>query len=286
MTDQDWIYERNEEGFSLGFKVKERLFCGKSDFQKVEIVDTYSHGKVLLNDDLVMLSERDEFAYHDMITHLPLFTHGNPLNVLVIGGGDGGTAREVLRHKSVERCVMIEIDKMVVDACIEHIPVTSKDLTNHPKLELLIEDGVKYVKETKERFDVIIIDSTDPIGPATPLFGEEFYQNVNRILTDDGIVVSQGESPYYNADVQHSLLSVLNKVFENVYIYNFSNLTYPGGLWSFTFASKSHHPFHNLDKENIKKSGLKFKYYNERIHEAAFSLPSFMREKLEGLIKN
>ncbi|MEE3078240.1 MAG: spermidine synthase, partial [Bdellovibrionota bacterium] len=171
MTDQDWIYERNEEGFSLGFKVKERLFCGKSDFQKVEIVDTYSHGKVLLNDDLVMLSERDEFAYHDMITHLPLFTHGNPKNVLVIGGGDGGTAREVLRHESVERCVMVEIDKMVVDACIEHIPVTSKDLTNHPKLELLIEDGVKYVKETKERFDVIIIDSTDPIGPATPLFG-------------------------------------------------------------------------------------------------------------------
>ena len=286
MYSDIWIQEKNEEGFALGFKVKETLFSGKSEFQTVDIVDTYSHGKVLLNDGLVMLSERDEFAYHDMITHVPLFTHPNPKNVLVIGGGDGGTAREVLRHESVEKCVMVEIDKMVVDSCIEHIPVTSQVLKGHPKLELRIEDGLKYVSETTEKFDVIIVDSTDPIGPATPLFGEAFYKDIHKILVDDGIVVSQGESPYYNADVQKSLLSVLNGTFENTYIYNFSNLTYPGGLWSFTFASKSLHSYETIQTQRIQNSKLKFKYYNEDIHKSAFSLPSFMKENLKGLIKN
>ncbi len=286
MFSDIWIQEKNDEGFALGFKVKETLFSGKSEFQTVDIVDTYSHGKVLLNDGLVMLSERDEFAYHDMITHVPLFTHPNPKNVLVIGGGDGGTAREVLRHESVEKCVMVEIDKMVVDSCIEYIPMTSQVLKGHPKLELRIEDGLKYVSETTEKFDVIIVDSTDPIGPATPLFGEAFYKDIHKILVDDGIVVSQGESPYYNADVQKSLLSVLNSTFENSYIYNFSNLTYPGGLWSFTFASKSLHPYNGLETQKVKNSKLNFKYYNTDIHRSAFSLPSFMKENLEGLIKN
>ena len=138
-----------------------------------------------------MLTEMDEFIYHDMITHVPMFTHPNPKKVLVIGGGDGGTAREVLRHKSVERCVMVEIDKMVVDVCIEHIPQTAGAL-NDPRLELIIGDGsVEFVKNTTEKFDVILVDSTDPIRPAEPLFDVEFYKNISKALTDDGIVVSR-----------------------------------------------------------------------------------------------
>ena len=161
-------------------------------------------GKMLLNDGLVMLTERDEFVYHDMIVHVPLFVHPNPKSVLIIGGGDGGTAREVLRHRGVERVVMVEIDQMVVDACIDHIPQTACELDNE-RLELIIDDGVAFVANTEEKFDVILVDSTDPIGPAQPLFGPEFYQNIHRVLNEDGIVVSQGESPWYHAEMQAKL---------------------------------------------------------------------------------
>lgn len=239
---------------------------------------------MLLNDDLVMLTERDEFAYHDMITHVPLFVHPNPERVLVIGGGDGGTAREVLRHRAVKKCVMVEIDKMVVDASIKHLPVTSSELDS-PRLELLIEDGVKYMRESTETFDVIIIDSTDPIGPATPLFGEAFYQDVAARLSSNGIVVAQGESPWYEATMQKKLLSVVQEIFPLRTYYNFSNLTYPGGLWSFMYASKGRHPIHDFDSSKVSASELKFRYYNEGVHKAAFSLPQFMKDNLEGLIQ-
>lgn len=281
---EKYVQEVNRNHFAVQYEISEVLFSGLSDFQKVEVVNTLGHGKMLLNDDLVMVTERDEFIYHDMITHLPLFVHPNPKNVLVIGGGDGGTAREVLRHKSVEKCVMVEIDKMVVDACREFIPVTSSDLDN-PKLELLIEDGVKYMKESKETFDVIIIDSTDPIGPATPLFGEEFYRDVYDRLSENGIVVAQGESPFYEVPMQQKLLNVVKDIFPLRSYYNFSNLTYPGGLWSFLFASKGLHPLKDFDSSKVTASGLTFKYYNEGIHQAAFQLPQFMKENLKGLIE-
>ena len=174
--DNLWITEQYLET-RYSYKVKKSLFQGKSEFQKVDVVDTYDLGKMLFNDNLVMISEKDEFVYHDMITHVPLFTHPNPKNVLVIGGGDGGSLREVLRHSSVEKCTMVEIDEMVVNACKEHIPQTACAFSD-PRAELIIDDGLKFVKETKEKFDVIIVDSTDPGGPSTLLFGDEFYQNV------------------------------------------------------------------------------------------------------------
>ncbi|GAA5140312.1 polyamine aminopropyltransferase [Thalassotalea piscium] len=280
-----WIEETFEDYLGLRFKVERILFSGKSEFQTVDIVETKGHGKMLLNDGLVMVTERDEFAYHDMITHLPLFTHPCPKNVLVIGGGDGGTAREVIRHTGIEKCTMVEIDAMVVDACKQYIPQTSCAL-NNKKVNLVIGDGVKFVKETSEKFDVIIVDSTDPIGPAQPLFGEEFYQDVYNCLSDDGIVVSQGESSWYAIDIQRSLLTVLNRVFPKCFLYNFSNLTYPGGLWCFTFASKKHHPINDFNEQRVKDSGLTFSYYNTRLHTAAFALPSFVISELSDLIDN
>lgn len=280
-----WIEEEHPGGnFIMRYRIKESLFRGKSDFQQVEVVESESYGKMLFNDSLAMISEKDEFIYHDMITHVPMFTHPNPKKVLVIGGGDGGTAREVLRHPSVEKCVMVEIDKMVCDACYEHIPQTSSVFDN-PKLELKYDDGVAFVKNTKELFDVVLVDSTDPIGPATPLFGEEFYADVFNCLTDDGIVVSQGESPFFNQDMQKKLLSILNNKFLVSSIYNFSNLTYPGGLWSFTFGSKKHHPVKDFNVNRVLESKLKFGYYNEQIHTAAFCLPEFMRNELKDYIR-
>ncbi|MDB2426099.1 polyamine aminopropyltransferase, partial [bacterium] len=246
--EKNWQYENYKDILKIGYKVKEKLFSQTSPFQKVEVFETEGFGKMLFNDDLAMVSERDEFVYHDMITHVPMYTHPNPKNVLVIGGGDGGTAREVLRHKSVEKCTMVEIDGAVVEACKQLIPLTSSALEDE-RLELIIDDGVKFVAETKEKFDVILVDSTDPIGPAQPLFGDKFYEDIYSCLSDDGIVVSQGESPYYMKDMQNKLASILAKKFEVVKFYTYTNLTYPGGLWAFSYASKKLNPLTNFNKE-------------------------------------
>lgn len=282
--DTNWVTEPHANFFHISYQIKEHLFSERSEFQKVDVVDTYGYGKMLLNDGLVMVTERDEFIYHDMIAHIPLFTHPNPKNVLVIGGGDGGTAREVLRHISVESCTMVEIDGLVVEACKAHIPQTSSCLSD-PRINLIIDDGVKFVKETEQKFDVVLVDSTDPIGPATPLFGPEFYADVYSCLADDGIVVSQGESPFYETKMQKKLLSILSEQFPICSIYNFHNMTYPGGLWSFTFASKKYHPIKDFDPQRVQSSGLQFGYYNEETHSGAFAIPQFMRLELNPFIK-
>lgn len=284
MKSELWVEEKLEDYAGFRFRVEKTLFSGESEFQSVDVVETRGHGKMLLNDGLVMLTERDEFVYHDMISHVPLFTHPNPKKVLVIGGGDGGSAREVLRHSSVEKCVMVEIDKMVVDACVAHIPQTASCLQD-PRLELHIDDGIKYAKETKEKFDVILVDSTDPIGPAQPLFGPEFYRDLFACLNDDGIVVSQGESAWFAVDMQQTLLGVLGQVFPIVRLYKYHNLGYPGGLWGFTYASKKLDPIADFDPIRVEKSGLEFNYYNEETHRAAFALPQFMKRNLAHLFK-
>lgn len=274
-----WIEEKLEDTYGMRFRVTEVLFSGKSQFQSVQVVRTAGHGVMLLNDGFIMLSERDEFVYHEMIAHVPLFVHPNPRRVLIIGGGDGGTAREVLRHPSVEECTLVEIDRMVVEACCLHLPKTASCLD---RVEVVIGDGVAYVAETDRNFDVVLVDSTDPIGPAQPLFGEAFYRSVHRVLAPDGIVVSQGETPWYQQPMQCKLSGILQAVFERNGVYNFSNLTYPGGLWSFTFASKGLHPLADLDEQRVRDSEMTLDYYNEAVHKAAFSLPTFQARALRG----
>ncbi len=269
--NSDW-FEETHENVALRFRLKERLFSQQSDFQKVEVVETQGHGTLLAHDGMIMVTEKDEFVYHDMITHVPLFTHPNPKNILVIGGGDGGTVREVLRHPSVEKVTMVEIDGMVVEACKKFIPQTASQLENS-KVTLLIQDGVKFMKESEETFDVIIVDSSEPIGPATPLFNVDFYKDVAARLSDQGIVVSQGESPYYDMKMQKVLVKILAEVFPKVHIYNYCNMSYPSGLWSFTFASKNLCPFKDFDPNRVK---MDCQYYSKAIHYGAFMLPQFM----------
>ena len=170
-------FDKNQH---ISYLFKEKLFSDKSEFQKIEIYDTYGFGKMLIHDDIVMSTTKDEAVYHEMISHVALFSHPKPEKVLIIGGGDGGTAREVLKHTSVKVCKMVEIDEMVVKASKEHIEYSREGL-NHPHLELIIDDGIGFVKKTKESFDVVIVDSTDPIGPAQDLFGSDFYKDVRRI---------------------------------------------------------------------------------------------------------
>lgn len=277
-----WLEERHRNVVAARFRVNRVLFRQQSPFQRVEVVETAGHGRMLLNDGLIMITERDEFVYHDMIAHVPLFVHPDPRSVLIVGGGDGGTAREVLRHASVERCRMVEIDEMVVRACREHIPQTAGCLDD-PRLELTIADAVDFVASTEERYDVVLVDSTDPVGPGAPLFGKEFYGNVRRILNDPGIVVSQAESPFYELETQKGLLEILGGLFPRVHVYNFTNMTYPGGLWSFSFASTGLHPVRDLDRERVAASGLEFRWYGPDVHAAAFALPAFHRRELEGL---
>jgi spermidine synthase len=275
----EWIEERYWDFFATRFRVKEVLFSERSPFQRVDVVDTHGHGRMLLNDGLVMISERDEFVYHEMIAHVPLFVHPRPERVLVIGGGDGGTVREVFKHPSVQHCRLVEIDGMVVEACRKFIPQTASALDD-PRVTVTIADGVEFVAGTEESFDVVIVDSTDPIGPAQPLFGPEFYGNVKRVLRERGIVVSQGESAFYAVDTQKSLLEILAALFERVNLYNYTNTTYPGGLWSFTFASKGLRPVSDFDAARVLRSGIDFKYYNPDVHRAAFALPEFARKAL------
>jgi spermidine synthase len=203
--------------------------------------------------------------------------------VLIIGGGDGGTAREVLRHPEVERAVMVEIDEMVVSACRAHFPTVSCALDD-PRLELRIEDGIRYVAETGQRFDVVIVDSTDPVGPAAPLFDQAFYRNVATILTDSGVLVTQAESAYYDRDLQRPMLANQRSFFTRLHLYLYSNLTYPGGLWSFGFASKGLCPIRDFDSGRVNDAGLKMRYYNPGVHTASFMLPGFVQENLGDIL--
>ncbi|HFD11296.1 MAG TPA: polyamine aminopropyltransferase, partial [Crenotrichaceae bacterium] len=250
-----WVEESHEDILVLRYPVKRTLFQGKSEFQTIDVVETKGFGRMLLNDGLVMISERDEFIYHEMIAHIPLFTHPEPENVLIIGGGDGGTAREVLRHQSVTHCHQVEIDELVVNTCKQWIPQTAVGMKKTSRFTLEIGDAVDYVTTTNQQYDVILVDSTDPIGPAVPLFGTDFYYHVNRILKDDGIVVAQGESPFYAAEQQQSLLKIMGELFPVVSLYNYTNLTYPGGLWSFAFASKKQHPVADFHDHKVTESG-------------------------------
>ncbi len=280
-----WIEEHHNDVLVLRYPVKQHLFKGQSQFQTVEIVETQGFGRMLLNDGLVMISEKDEFVYHEMITHVPLFIHPDPKKVLIIGGGDGGTAREVLRHQTIEHCQMVEIDEMVVNACKQWIPQTAVGMDANHRFSLNIADAVDYVATTDQHYDVILVDSTDPIGPAVPLFGVDFYRNVERILTSDGIVVAQGESPVYAPKQQQSLLKTMGSLFPLAMLYNYNNQTYPGGLWSFAIASKKHHPIHALDVTRVKDSGIEFSWYTPEIHQASFALPQFMLNNLQDLLK-
>jgi spermidine synthase len=274
-----WIDEEYQGIVRTGFRLKKRVFKGKSPFQSVEVVETKGHGKLLLIDGMTMVSERDEFVYHEMIAHVPLFVHPRPRRVLVIGGGDGGSVREVLRHRTVERCVLAEIDPLVVEASRRFIPLTAAKLSDR-RCEVKIGDGVAFVRDTAERFDVVIVDSTEPFGPAKELFGPKFYKDVKRILTDDGIVVSQAGSPFYEIDTIKNLARLLKPVFPVHDAYLFNNLTYPGGLWAFTYASKGLRPVKDFRPARVAAARMPLRWYNAEVHAGAFALPQFLKKAL------
>lgn len=278
-----WIRDREHDTVELAFRVEKTLFSRRSRFQQVDIVQSCDHGRVLLNDGVVMFTERDEFVYHEMIAHVPLFVHPAPRTVLVIGGGDGGTVRELLKHPDLQRVVLVEIDELVVEACRAHFP-SVRAAFEDPRLEVRFEDGLRYAAECTTPFDVVIVDSTDPVGPGAGLFERPFYENVARLLTEHGILITQAESPFYHRETQRGMLENQRPFFRRLHLYLYPTLAYPGSLYSFGFASRGPHPVEDLRTAAIDRTDLHARYYNPQVHTAAFMLPNFIRDSLPNLL--
>lgn len=284
-TRNVWFTDKDEnQALSLRF-TGEVFFDVQSPFQRVRILESYKYGKMLALDDMVMTTENDEFHYHEMISHPSLFTMPNAKNVLVIGGGDGGTVREILRHENIEKVTMVEIDGAVIDSCKEFLPTIAAAFDN-PKLELIVDDGIAFLKNaTPNTYDIIIVDGSDPVGPAEGLFSVEFYTNCYNALKDTGILVAQGESPKFNEKAFKELNYTLQDIFgkDNAPVSLFFVPTYPTGMWSFQYGLKGNvHP-KNISNMNqisdfVSKNGLR--YYNEEIHFASFATPNFVKSIL------
>ncbi|MFB6467202.1 polyamine aminopropyltransferase [Cytobacillus sp. Hz8] len=276
-----WYTQPQTDNIRFSIKVSEHLYTAKSPYQQIDIFDSEEMGKFLIIDGIVMLTSKDEFIYHDMIVHVPMATNPNIKKALVIGGGDGGTVRELTRYPSIESIHMVEIDEMVVKAVKEYLPLTSGKLDD-PRVSLHFEDGAAFIKNTQEKYDLIIVDSTDPIGPGEGLFTNEFYQDCYNALAEDGILVNQCESPFYekNAKEMRRAISKIKKLFPIAEVYQYNMPTYPSGHWLFGFASKKYHPIRDFQPEKWKEFGLKTKYYNTEVHQGSFMLPTYVREQI------
>ena len=284
-----WFTDKDDnQALSLRY-TGEVLFDERNEFQRVRILDSISYGKMLAIDDMVMCTERDEYHYHEMITHPAMqafeSVSGPAKNILVIGGGDGGTIREVCKYSGVEKVTMVEIDEAVVRASKLHLPTIAREFSN-PKVNLIIGDGIKFVAEAKtDSYDVIIVDGSDPAGPAEGLFTADFYNNCKKALKTNGVLVTQGESPMFHSETFVELNHCLKKVFSpnQVHTMLFHATTYPSGMWSLQMAIKGqYHPVKDYKKDAAHNfvQAKDLKYYNEDLHSAAFVLPTFVQKML------
>lgn len=271
-----WMVEQNTPGYSVNWKVKQTLYRETTPFQELEVLETEELGRVMVLDGNIQVTEADEFIYHEMIAHIPLSTHPRPREVLVIGGGDGGTAREALKHEGVS-IDLVEIDPSVVEASKKYLPQMGKALEN-PRVNVIITDGIKYMENCKKKYDVVIVDSSDPIGPAVGLFGEPFYRHVHRILNQDGILIAQTESPSFNQDLLAGVNHTLKTIFPLVRVCLTCIPCYLAGFWTFTVASKRHDP---LGEVRGVEPGYGCRYYTPEIHKASFVLPPFIKAILQ-----
>ncbi|MBW2063780.1 MAG: polyamine aminopropyltransferase [Deltaproteobacteria bacterium] len=270
-----WFHDSIEfgHGCSLHIKVKNVLYHSRSKFQEIVIMETEKLGRLLAIDGITMLTEYDEFAYHEMIVHVPLLVHPNPKKILVIGGGDGGTVREIVKHPEVEEVHVCEIDEEVVAACRKYLPSLASSFDDS-RVKVFYEDGAKYVKKSPSTYDIIIVDSTDPLGPGKILFQREFYEDMKRALLDHGIAVTQCESIYLHPHVIKWVYSFARDIFPKLGYYITMVPTYPSGLIGFYFCSLSRDPVSDIDLERAR--GLKgLRYYTPHLHRSSFTLPRF-----------
>ncbi len=279
-----WFYERNTDNCKLAIQIEEAIYSETSPFQKIDFYKSKDFGIFFTLDDMLMVTEKDEFIYHDMIVHVPMAVNPSIKKVLVIGGGDGGTVRELTRYDSIDLIHMVEIDERVVRLCENYLPLTSYKLSDK-RVSLLFEDGVKFVRDKKDFYDLIIVDSTDPIGPGEGLFTSEFYRDAYEALKSNGILINQHESPYFE-EYREEMLKAhkkIKKIFETSEVYQFHMPTYSSGHWLFGFASKGLHPVKDHKKEEWEDFKLDTKYYNSDIHVGSFMLPTYVRDLLASV---
>jgi len=277
-----WFTDKHTENVHFSIKIKEHLYHGKSKYQSIDFFDSYEFGKFMTLDGYMMVNEKDEFIYHDMMVHVPMATNPSINKVLVIGGGDGGTVRELTRYSTIEVIDMVEIDEQVVKLSQTYLPLIASQLSD-PRVNICYDDGLSFVSGLDNTYDLILVDSTDSMGPGEGLFSKAFYDNCYQALTKDGILVNQHESPFYDKEAKEMKRShaKIKKLFPVSMVYQFHMPTYPSGHWLFGFASKTYHPIENADFEAWKAFGLKTKYYNANIHRGSFLLPTFVQDMLD-----
>lgn len=277
-----WFTEQHTDDVRFSIHIKEQLYSGKSYYQQIEVFDSYEFGRVLVLDGYIMLTEKDEYIYHEMMVHVPMACNPDIRRVLVIGAGDGGTVRELCRYDSITQIDMVEIDEQVVKVCKEYLPQIACRLED-PRVHIYYEDGLKFVRRVEDTYDLIIVDSTDPFGPGEGLFTKEFYGNCFTALREHGILTNQHESTYY--DSYTSMVSRTHRRMRSVFpvamVYQAHIPTYPSGHWLFGFASKNIHPVYDFKPEIWEQLGLETKYYNTQLHTGCFALPNTVREVLE-----
>ena len=272
-----WFTEHHTKDTTFSIRVTNRLANVASQFQTIEVYESRDFGRILVIDGYLMLTEKDEFIYHEMITHVPMAVNPYAQDVLVIGAGDGGTVRELTRYNSIKRIDMVEIDEKVVEVCRKYLPQTAGMLDDE-RVNLFFTDGVEFVTDKAVEYDLIIVDSTDPFGPGEGLFTRKFYADCHRALKSGGILVNQMESPYYPDDAlaAKSSYQKLKDVFPLVKAYQAHIHTYPSGHWLFGFASKEPDPIKNLKADQWNALGLETNYYNTELHKGSFALPNYV----------
>ncbi|MBX7066031.1 MAG: polyamine aminopropyltransferase [Parachlamydiales bacterium] len=259
------------------FSVEELIYQEKTDYWDLSIFENKLFGRVLALDGIIQLTEKDEYAYHEMLVHVPLLSHPNPKSVLIVGGGDGGILREVLKHKNLETIIEVEIDPTVIELSKKYFPTVSNGAYENPRAKLVIQDAAKFVKETEETFDVIIVDSNDPEGPAKILFSSEFYGDCKKILNAGGILVNQNGVPFLQKNELRITEENRKPHFKNVTFYVTSVPTYAGGLMALGWASdKKYKVSERKIEERLANVDGRMRYYTPAIHKAAFALPQFM----------
>lgn len=285
---ETWVNETLYPDWAQRFRVKQELARVKSDFQDILIFESFSHGRVMLLDGVVQITERDEFVYQEMLTHLPLLAHGAAKRVLIIGAGDGGVLRRVLEHSTVEKAVMVEIDGEVIRLCKEFLPNIAGDAWTNPRAEVIVGDGIDYVRKAEAgSFDVVIVDSTDPIGVGEVLFTDEFYQNAARLLSANGVIVNQCGVPFMQADELRETSERRGKFFPDIWAYVAAVPTYVGGYMTLGWAAKAK-GMRDVPAAEIRaraeKAGIlgKTRYWTPEIHVGAFQLPPYISENLPG----
>ena len=279
-----WFTERHTQGVEFSIKVDRQLYTGQSDFQRIDVFDSKEFGRFLTLDGYMMMTEKDEFIYHEMITHVPMAVNPNIKSVLVIGAGDGGVIRELTRYATVEKIDLVEIDELVVEVCKKYLPKTSCKMDD-PRVNIYYEDGVRFIRSKENEYDLIIVDSTDPFGLGEGLFTKEFYGSCYKALKEEGIMVNQHESPFYEADAQ-AMQRAHKRIVESFPIskvYQAHIPTYPSGHWLFGFASKKYHPINDLNQAAWNLLGMQTKYYNTKLHCGAFALPNYVEELLRDV---